>query len=68
MADALGNPVDFSLSDGDAYNLVGADALLPNLTADKLLADKAYDADDRVINPLKMRGIGVVIPSRKNRK
>ena len=31
------------------------------------MADKAYDADERVREPLAQRGIQSVIPSRKNR-
>lgn len=31
------------------------------------MADKAYDADERVREPLAKRGIQPVIPSRKNR-
>jgi len=47
---------------------VGADALLPGLEADALLADKAYDADQRVLEPLRDAGIEPVIPSKANRK
>ena len=32
------------------------------------MADKAYDAQERVIEPLSNRGIEVVIPPKKNRK
>jgi len=67
LTDALGNPMDFTLSAGNAHDLKGADVLLPNLKAGKLLADKAYDADDRVIKLLEKEGIGAVIPSKKNR-
>ena len=41
--DALGTPTGFHLTPGQAHDLVGADALLPGLEADALLADKAYD-------------------------
>ena len=64
--DALGNP--FHLTPGQAHDLVGADALLPGLEADALLADKAYDAEERVIGPLQQAGTVPVIPSRANRK
>ncbi len=47
--DALGNPLSFHLTPGQACDLVGADKLLPGLVADTLLADKGYDADERVI-------------------
>jgi transposase len=36
---------------------------LPQLNADALLADKAFDADKRVIEPLRAAGIIPVIPS-----
>jgi transposase len=34
--------------------------------ATAVLADKAYDADERVREPLAKRGIQAVIPSKKN--
>jgi len=45
---------------------VGADELLPDLleTAGTLIADKAYDARERVIEPLEKAGVDVVIPPR----
>jgi hypothetical protein len=43
--DALGNPLSFHLTPGQACELDGADKLLPDLAADTVLADKAYDAD-----------------------
>lgn len=42
--------------------------LLPHLQAEALLADKAYDADERVLDKLKARGITPVIPPKANRK
>jgi len=33
----------------------GADALLPQMAADRVIADKAFDADQRVIIPLPLR-------------
>jgi transposase len=47
---------------------VGADRLLPHLKADQLIADKAYDADKRVIEPLQQAGKGSVIPPKANRR
>jgi len=38
------------------------------MTADMLLADKAYDADERVIDVLHGAGKTAVIPSKSNRK
>ena len=65
--DALGNPTGFHLTPGQAHDLVGADAVWPDLQADALLADKAYDAEERVIQPLQQAGTVPVIPSRSNR-
>ena len=66
--DALGNPTGIHLTPGQAHDLLGADALLPGLEVEALLADKAYDADERVIQPLRNAGIEPVIPSKANRK
>ena len=68
MVDALGNPIAFFLTPGQAHDLEGADALLPQMRADALLADKAFDADERVIEPLLAAGKKLVIPPKSNRK
>jgi transposase len=68
MVDALGNPLAFFLTPGQAHDLEGADALLPRMKADILLADKAFDADKRVIEPLLAAGKTFVIPPKSNRK
>lgn len=66
--DALGNPTGFYLTPGQEHDLVGADALMDQLTqASAVLADKAYDADERVRAKLEMKGCMAVIPSKKNR-
>ena len=67
MVDALGNPLAFFLTAGQAHDLEGADALLPQMQADTLLADKASDADERVIEPLLAAGKKFVIPPKSNR-
>ena len=64
----MGNPLDFILTPGQTHDLQGADALLPDMAAEVLLADKAFDADKRVIEPLLARGKSVVIPPKSNRK
>jgi len=66
--DALGNPLAFFLTGGQAHDLQGADALLPQMKADTVLADKAFDADERVIEPLLAAGKTPVIPPKSNRK
>ena len=68
MVDALGNPVGFFLSGGQAHDLVGADHLLPSMEADLLIADKAFDADERVRTPLARAGKTAVIPAKANRR
>lgn len=67
LVDALGNPLDFILTPGQACDLEGTDAFLPGLKAEALLADKAYDADERVIHVLKTMNIEAVIPPKSNR-
>ena len=67
LVDALGNPLRFLLTPGQAHDLIGADALLPQMAAEVLIADKAYDADDRVLKPLASAGKSAVIPPRQHR-
>jgi len=68
--DALGNPTGFHLTPGQACDLEGTDVLLPELVSDigAFLADKAYDADERVLKLLDDSGIEAVIPPKSNRK
>lgn len=67
--DALGNPTGFLLTPRQAHDLEGADALLPDLLAgiQAFLADKAYDAQERVLDLLEKAGVQGVIPPKKNR-
>ncbi|MDQ3560928.1 MAG: IS5 family transposase [Pseudomonadota bacterium] len=67
LVDALGNPVGFFLTGGQAHDLVGADHLLPSMEANMLIADKAFDADNRVLAPLAAAGKTAVIPPKANR-
>lgn len=68
LCDALGNPTGVHLTGGNAHNLTGADVLLPGLKAQALLADRAYHAQKRVIQPLEAKGITIVIPPKRNHK
>ena len=68
QCDALGNPTGFHLTPGQAHDLEGADVWLPGMTADTLIADKAFDADERVIEPLRKAGKTIVIPPKSTRK
>lgn len=66
--DALGNPTGFHLTPGQAHDLDGADVLLAGTEAETVIADKAYDAEERLIEPLLAAGKTVVIPPRSTRK
>ena len=66
--DAAGQPTGFTLTPGQACDLDGADILLPQIEADIVIADKGFDADERVIAPLAKAGKSIVIPPKANRK
>jgi transposase len=68
LVGALGHPLAFFLTPGHAHDLEGADALLPQMKANTLSADKAFDADQRVIELLRTAGKTAVIPPGSNRK
>jgi transposase len=67
--DALGNPTGFHLTPGQAHDLEGAAALLPDIleTSQAFLADKAYDAQERVLDRWAKAGVTPVIPPKSNR-
>jgi transposase len=65
---ALGNPTALHLTGGQASDLVGADALLPDVTAPTVSADKGDAAEARVLAPLREAGQDAVIPPKRNRK
>ena len=65
--DALENPTGFHLTPERARDLEGADVLLKSTPGAMVIADKAYDAQERVIEPLKKAGKAVVIPCLKTR-
>jgi transposase len=56
------------LTPGQAHDLEGADQLLPDVKADIVLADKGYDAQERVIEALEEAGKKAIIPSKSNAK
>jgi transposase len=66
--DALGNPIAFALSPGQASDLEGSDALLPQLAAAALIGDKAFATGPRVLDRLRAANILAVIPPSANRK
>lgn len=68
ICDALGNPLGFHLTVGQAHDLEGADALIDQIEAEALLGDKAYDAEQRVLERLKAKQCQPVIPPKSNRQ
>jgi transposase len=54
--DARGYPTGFLLTPGQACDRDGADALLPAIEAPVVIADKGYDADERVLDRLAQAG------------
>jgi transposase len=69
LADALGRPLAFHLTVGEAADCKAYDALiaLPERMPNALLADKGYDAD-AIRADLVERNIKAVIPGRSNRR
>jgi transposase len=67
VADALGNPVHFVLTGGEAADCRQALSLLEGRRADAVLADKAYDAN-QLVEFVKELGAEVVIPPLSQRK
>jgi len=67
VVDARGNPTGFHLTGGEAHDLAGADALLPDLAATTVIADRGYDAETRVLAVLRKAGKVAVIPPKRRR-
>ena len=65
--DALGNALRFILTGGNRNDMTPAEALIENLFAGYVLADKGYDSDAFVLK-LSESGAEVVIASRVNGK
>ncbi len=65
--DALGNPLRFALTPGQAHEAPQAQALLEGYDTKFVLADKAYDAQ-AILATVTDIGAEAVIPPRKNRK
>lgn len=64
--DALGLPIRFLLTGGQASDIEQAKPLMENLVATCCLADKGYDSNE-FVSWLEAHGIKVVIPPRSNR-
>jgi transposase len=65
--DALGNPLRFRLTAGQAHDITQAQALIANFQFEHLTADKSYDSAE-FIQAILDSGAVPVIPPRSNRK
>jgi len=66
LTDALGLPIRFILTPGQAADISQAIPLMAGIDTSALLADKGYDAN-RLLAWLKERRIQAVIPAKRNR-
>jgi len=67
IADALGNPLSFTMTRCEQADISQAKPVLESMaTPQTVIADKAYDADALVV-AIQQAGSGVVIPPRKHR-
>ena len=67
LADALGRPLRFIITPGQAGDITQAPALLEGQTGAAVLADKAYDSN-ALRTVIAAMGAAVVIPSNRSRK
>lgn len=67
LADTFGRPLRFRITAGQAHDITAAADLLDGQAAKAVLADKAYDSNDRRERIARMKA-EVVIPSKRNRK
>ena len=65
-ADALGNPVRWQLTGGQAHDITEAPALIAGFQVEQVIADKAYDSN-AFIELIRAAGAEVVIPPHGRR-
>lgn len=65
--DGLGNPLRFRLTAGQRHDITQAEALLPEVAFDRLIADRSYDAAE-FLNLIVERDAEAVIPPHPRRK
>ena len=66
-ADALGNALRFILTGGERNDITQAPALIKDLFAEYVIADKGYDSE-AFVSRLKEQDSAAVIPSRATNK
>jgi transposase len=67
LADALGRPLRFSPTGGQAHESRTAEAMLDGVEGDAVIADKAYDSN-AIGAHVKATGTKAVTPSKLSRK
>ena len=65
--DALGNPLRFILTGGQAHDITQAEGLIAGYEGEYVIADKGYDSG-QFRQSIAERGTTPVIPPRSNRK
>jgi len=65
LTDALGYPLRFILTPGQASDIGQAEALVTSVSIQRLMADKGYDCQ-AFVDFLQQQGIEALIPSRSN--
>ena len=65
--DALGNPLRFTLTGGQAHDITQADELIDGIESEYVIADRGYDSQQFRERIVEM-GATPVIPSRTGRR
>ena len=65
--DALGNPLKFTLTQGQRSDFTQAEVLICDYNSGAVIGDKGYDSN-AFVTFIEARKAEAVIPSRKNRK
>ncbi len=65
--DALGNPVRLIVTAGQVADVTQGEALISELDAEHVIADKGYDSN-KLVAAIEAAGAEAVIPPRSNRK
>ena len=65
--DALGNPLRFILTGGQAHDITQAEGLIAGYGGEYVIADKGYDSG-QFRQSIAERGMTPVIPPRSNRR
>ena len=66
VVDALGNPLNVILTEGQVHDVTQAPRLLYSATSTSVLADKGYDSD-AIVAEIESHGSQAVIPPRRGR-